>query len=83
MSSISRFALGAIVLIWSATVVCADKKTQPNPTDAAVDTRDIFQARDAGDIEVKLIPKDATRATVIVRNKTDRPLRIALPAEPP
>ncbi len=35
--------------------------------------------RRAGQIEVKFIPKDATEATVIVKNLTDKPLTIKLP----
>jgi hypothetical protein len=40
---------------------------------------DLFQAMEAGDLEVKLIPKDSTQSTVLIENKSDRPLRIRLP----
>ena len=33
----------------------------------------------AGDIDVKLIPKDATEATLVFKNKTKKPLAIRLP----
>lgn len=40
---------------------------------------DLFAAKEAGQVEVKLIPKDSTRATVLITNKTDQPLSIELP----
>ena len=39
----------------------------------------MFQAMRAGDIEVKLIPKDSTEARVLIENKTKRPLNVKLP----
>jgi hypothetical protein len=41
---------------------------------------ELFQAVAAQQIDVRLIPKDATQATVIIKNKTDRPLSIQMPA---
>jgi hypothetical protein len=41
---------------------------------------ELFAAMDAGEVEVRFIPRDATRANVLIRNKTDRPLKIQLPA---
>ncbi len=41
---------------------------------------EMFSAIENGDIEVKLIPKDATLSTIIFKNKTKKPLRIELPA---
>ena len=41
---------------------------------------ELFSAIKAGDLQVKFIPKDATQATLIVENKTKKPLRIALPS---
>ncbi len=40
---------------------------------------DIFKAMDDGDINVRLIPKDSALATIVVENKTDKPLNIRLP----
>ena len=34
---------------------------------------------ETGDVQVKLVPKDATQATVLVKNTSARPLRIQLP----
>ena len=41
---------------------------------------ELFSAISDGDLEVKLIPKDATESTVIFKNLTKKPLRIQLPA---
>ncbi len=43
------------------------------------ETVELFAAMDTGQLEVKLIPKDVKQATVIIKNKTDQPLRIRLP----
>ena len=42
-------------------------------------TVELFSAIENGEIEVKLIPKDATLATVIVKNQTKQPLSIKMP----
>ena len=41
---------------------------------------ELFSAIKAGQLDVKLIPKDAKQATVIVKNLTEKPLRIQMPA---
>ncbi len=43
------------------------------------DIVELFAAMAAGDVEAKVIPKDSTNATVLITNKTDRPLAIKLP----
>jgi hypothetical protein len=40
---------------------------------------EMFKAMEGGDVEVKIIPKDATEATVIFTNKSKKPLAVALP----
>ena len=57
------------------------------PTDGHADVRgddainaEFFAAMDAGKIDVKYIPRDATQANVLVKNLTDKPLNIQLPA---
>lgn len=45
----------------------------------AAEPVDLFDAKAAGQVEVKLIPKNSTRATVLITNKTDQPLSIELP----
>ena len=47
-----------------------------NPNDETVE---MFEAMEAGQIGVKLIPKDSTQARVIIKNKTGKPLNVRLP----
>ncbi|HEX7449872.1 MAG TPA: hypothetical protein VF306_20095 [Pirellulales bacterium] len=47
-----------------------------NPAD---DTVEMFAALEAGQIAVKLIPKDSTEGRVFIRNKTQKPLNVKLP----
>ncbi len=47
--------------------------------EAAVVTAEWFAAMEAGQIEVKIIPQDATKANVLVRNLTEQPLTLKLP----
>ena len=44
------------------------------------DRVELFAAMKANQVDVKLIPKNAEQATVIIKNKTERPLSIKLPA---
>ena len=44
------------------------------------ETVELFSAIEAGELEVKLVPKDATQSTVLVKNLTKKPLRIQMPA---
>ncbi len=41
---------------------------------------EMFAAMASGELKVKLIPKDATQATVLFTNTTDAPLNVKLPA---
>ena len=50
------------------------KSTRP-----AAEEAELFAAMESGDIEVKLILKDATSGTVMIANKTKKPLKIKLP----
>jgi hypothetical protein len=40
---------------------------------------ELFSAIDAGELEVRFIPKNAQSANVMIRNKTDQPLTVRLP----
>lgn len=46
----------------------------------AGDKIEMFAAIESGHLEVKLIPKDSTQATVLFTNKTDTPMNVKLPA---
>lgn len=47
-----------------------------NPADKTVE---LFDALKAGEIAVKLIPKDSTEGRIFIRNKTGKPLNVKLP----
>ena len=47
-----------------------------NPSDETVE---MFEAMEAGQISVKLIPKDSTQGRVFIKNKTGKPLNVRLP----
>ncbi len=57
------------------------------PADARADGRNeveainagLFEAMDAGHVDVKIIPKDATQANVLIKNLTEKPLELRLP----
>jgi len=77
----SLAALAVVAVLLPTVLVAAERqrKLKPgeyNPADATVE---MFAAIDAGDIQVKLIPKDATQSRVLITNKTDRPLNVKLP----
>jgi hypothetical protein len=68
----SLAVLGVVSVAYCAKPESAASKPQPEQVE-------LFAAMKAGDIQVKLIPKDSTTGTVIIANKTKKPLRIALP----
>jgi hypothetical protein len=43
------------------------------------ETVEMFDAMEAGQIDVKFIPKDSTQARVIIKNKSKKPLNVRLP----
>ena len=84
MATFSRkrwLALVVVAALAPGVVLAAQRrsKTKPgqyNPDDQTVE---MFKAIDAGQIEVKLIPKDATQCNVLIKNKTNKPLNVQLP----
>lgn len=74
--SLKLALVGAIVTLpavcWSAE---AGAKA-PTPATAEVE---MFAAIKAGQLDVKLVPKDSTQATVIFKNRTKQPLNVRLP----
>jgi hypothetical protein len=59
--------------VHSAVVQGADA---PKPRAEVVE---LFAGMESGDLDVKIIPKDATKGTVILENKTDKPVTVKLP----
>ena len=47
-----------------------------NPDDRTID---VFEGMEAGEIEVKFIPKDEKEAVLLVENKTDKPMNVKMP----
>jgi len=77
-----RFLLLVALLLIPALVLAADKSGrkpkfgQFNPDHETVD---MFGAIDGKQIDVKMIPKDSSEWTVLIQNKTNRPLNVKLP----
>jgi hypothetical protein len=70
-----------VTLLVAISAGSADAKKRTRVKAAPKDSKqvELFAAIEAGDIEVQFIPKDATVANVIIKNKTDKPLTIKLP----
>ena len=78
--SLITVSLVACLLV-PATLFAAErqKRMKPKEYNPADKTVEMFEAIKANQIEVKLIPKDATTSRVLVKNKTDQPLNIQMP----
>jgi hypothetical protein len=64
-------------LLFPAVLVAADRAPRkPLPEGELVE---VFSAIEKGQIEVQLIARDSTRANLLVKNKTDKPLSVVLP----
>lgn len=76
---VSRVLLVATLGCFASAVWAADP-TVPADDDAVKPrTVEMFAAMKAKEIEVKFIPKDSKSATVLVTNKTDKPLTVKMP----
>ncbi|TWT93869.1 hypothetical protein [Stieleria varia] len=72
LCGIAALSIGAL---FAPSSDAADSRRDENAEQA-----EMFAAIDAGQIDVKFIPMNATAANVLVRNLTDKPLNIQLPA---
>lgn len=70
--SLACYALCATFCL-ANTLFAGDQSTEP------ADAVEFFNAMDAGDLGVRVIPRDAKRVNIQLENKTDRPLNIKLP----
>jgi hypothetical protein len=68
-------AVLAVQAVWAVEPESASRKA----TLANIESVEMFQAIEEGKIEVNFYPKDATQATIIMKNKGDKPLDIAVP----
>ncbi len=74
------FALGG-TSFWSSPGEAAERRARRARSQAEnADTVDLFTAIEAKQIDVKLIAKSSKKANVVIKNNSDRPLRVALPA---
>jgi hypothetical protein len=75
-----RVGLLTSLLALPGWLLAADRSVKnlhkPNPDDRTVE---LFEAIEAKEIEVKLIPKDDTEARVLIKNNTKKPLNVKLP----
>ena len=77
MSILSRrYLLSAVSLSILAlpSIALAEREAEPAAIQAG-----LFEAMDAGQVEVKIIPQNATKANVLIRNLTDKPVELRLP----
>jgi hypothetical protein len=72
---VAILAFGALAWLAAGPVDAA----APAKPDADAVSVEMFAAIKAGDIEVKMIPKDTTESTVLITNKSGKPLSIKLP----
>jgi hypothetical protein len=72
LSAITRFGISAAAVL--LLVSGARAATSPEATDV-----ELFDAIKGGQAEVRVIPRDSTVLTLMVKNTTDKPLRLQLP----
>ena len=53
--------------------------TRSAPDDPNAVSVEMFDGIANGDLDVKVIPKDSRQATILIENKTDKPLSVKLP----
>ncbi|MGO8749677.1 MAG: hypothetical protein ACLQNE_27290 [Thermoguttaceae bacterium] len=69
----------AAVMCASATISAAEQVKGFVRFNASYETFDLFPAIESGKIDVQMIPKDSTACTLLVTNKTEKPLNIRVP----
>ncbi len=72
-------AVWAVLIAWTAAPGFTADKVDAKAADAKLKTVELFAAMEAGDVHVKLIPRDSRQSNVLIENKLDVPLRVKLP----
>ena len=67
--------LAIAVAALPAVLVAADRTRDRRDSATPSETVEMFAGMEKGDIEVQLIPKDSTQCNVLIKNKTDKPLK--------
>ena len=75
-----RFALSvaALAAIALAAAPCS-VRAEGGKVEVETISAGLFEAMDAGQVDVKIIPQDATKANVLIKNLTDKPIDLRLP----
>ena len=66
------FAFAIPAIAWAATPSVA--RNEP-----PAKTVEMFAGMEAGEVEVVMIQQDSTKGTVMIKNKTDKPLTVKMP----
>jgi len=80
--SLRNLGVSAVLLAAIATVNLVHVASASARAPASVslpESVNLFQAMDAGDVDVKLIVKDGQQARIVAKNNTKKPLRIQIP----
>jgi hypothetical protein len=70
------YLLFLAALVSAVCCAAAEGADAPKPRAEVVE---LFAGMESGDLDVKIIPKDATKGTVILENKKDKPVTVKLP----
>jgi hypothetical protein len=80
VSNSHRFAFAAAALAAIAVVAQPSRlRAEGAKPEVEAIQAGLFEAMDAGQVDVKIIPQDATKANVLIKNLTDKPLELRLP----
>ena len=79
LTSLAMLVAATLPIELSAASKVAKKPIKNPKFDPSAEQVDLFEAMDAKQISVRLIPKDAKGGTVLIENKTDKPLTVKVP----
>ena len=81
--SVIRWGLPGAILAAMTFLPVAARAAEPSkglaPADPKCETVDLFSGIEKGQLAVQLIPRDPWQCRLLVTNKTDKPLNVALP----
>ena len=79
LTSLAMVIAASLPIELSAASKTAKKPIRNPKFDPTAEQVDLFDAVDADQVSVKLIPKDAMGGTVLIENKTDKALTVKIP----